>query len=317
MGDKKATRQGYGAGLVELAREYKDVVALDADLCGSVGSKDFSKEFPKRHFNVGIAEQNMLGMAAGLARVGYTPFVASFATFCPGRAFEIIRNAICYNNLNVKLVGSHAGITSAADGGTHQAIEDIAIMRALPNMTILDPCDYNQAKLLIKAAYGIKGPVYIRMARIATPVFTDENDAIEIGKVQKLRDGKDVCIIAIGIMNALALEAAEILKKEGVELQLLNLHTIKPLDIKGIREGVKDCGGKLVVVEDCNMYGSVGEAVAYALKDMALKMEHVAIEDKFGQSGSDEELSEAYGLTTKNIVNRVRKLLGRKPQELQ
>ncbi len=309
MADKKATRQGYGAGLTELAREYKDVVALDADLCGSVGTKDFAKEFPERHFNVGIAEQNMLGMAAGLARVGYTPFAASFATFCPGRAFEIIRNAICYNNLNVKFAGSHAGITSAADGGTHQAIEDVAIMRALPNMTILDPCDYNQAKLLTKAAYDIKGPVYIRTARIATPVFTAEEDAIEIGKVQKLRDGRDICVVAIGIMNALALEAAEILKEEGIELQLLNLHTIKPLDTEGIRKGVKECGGRLVVVEDCNVYGGVGEAIAYALKDTALKMEHVAIEDEFGQSGSDDDLSEAYGLTAKNIVDCVRRLL--------
>lgn len=316
MADKKATRHGYGAGLVELARKHKDVVALDADLCGSAGNKDFSKEFLGRHFNVGIAEQNMLGMAAGLARVGYTPFATSFAIFCPGRAFEIIRNAICYNNLNVKLIGSHAGITTAADGGSHQAIEDVAIMRALPNMTILSPCDYNQAKLLTKAAYDIRGPVYIRTARIATPVFTAEDDAIEIGKVQKLRDGKDVCVVAVGIMNALALEAAEILKDEGIELQLLNLHTIKPLDTEGIRKGVKECGGKLVVVEDCNVYGGAGEAVAYALKDMALIMEHVAIEDRFGQSGSDEELSEAYGLNTKNIVNRIRKLLGRQPQEL-
>lgn len=309
MADKKATRQGYGAGLVELAKLHDDVAVLDADLTGSVGTKDFAKAYPERHFNAGIAEQNMLGMAAGFARAGMVPYAASFATFCPGRAFEIIRNGICYNNLNVKFAGSHAGLTSAADGGTHQAIEDVAIMRALPNMTILDPCDYNQAKVLTKMAYDIKGPVYIRTARTATEIITEESDPIEVGKVQKLRDGKDVCVVAIGIMNALAVAASDELKAEGIGVKVLNLHTIKPLDTEGIRKGVSECGGKLLVVEDCNRLGGVGEAIAYGLMGTNFKMAHIAIEDKFGQSGSDADLNEAYGLTVANVIAKIKSLL--------
>jgi len=309
MADKKATRQGYGAGLVELARQHNDVVAFDADLTGSVGTKDFAKEFPERHFNVGIAEQNMLGMATGFARVGYVPFAAGFATFCPGRAFEIIRNSICYSNINVKFVGSHAGLTSAADGGTHQAIEDVAIMRALPNMTILTPCDYNQAIALTKAAYEIKGPVYLRTARVATPILTEPDTPFEVGKVQQLRDGKDVCIVAIGIMNAIAVEAADKLAEEGISVKVLNLHTIKPLDIEGIKAGVASCGGKLLVVEDCNVLGGIGEAIAYGMVGTAFKMAHIAVEDKFGQSGADADVNEAYGLTTNNVIDKVKELM--------
>ena len=308
MADKKATRQGYGAGLVELAREHDDVVAFDADLTGSVGTKDFAKEFPERHFNVGIAEQNMLGMAAGFARVGFVPFTAGFATFCPGRAFEIIRNAVCYSNINVKFVGSHAGLTSAADGGTHQAIEDVAIIRALPNMTILTPCDYNQAIALTKKAYEIKGPVYLRTARVATPILTEPDTPLEVGKVQQLRDGKDVCIVAIGIMNAIALEAADKLAEEGISVKVLNLHTIKPLDIEGIKAGVASCGGKLLVVEDCNKLGGIGEAIAYGMMGESYKMAHIAIEDKFGQSGADADVNAAYGLTTENVIAKVKEL---------
>lgn len=309
MADKKATRQGYGAGLVELAREHDNVVALDADLKGSVGTKDFAKEFPERAFDMGIAEANMLGVAAGFARTGFVPYAASFAVFCPGRAYEIIRNSIAYTNLNVKIVGSHSGITSATDGGTHQAIEDIAIMRALPRLTIMDPCDYNQAKVMTKLAYEIDGPVYIRTARTATPMLTEESDPIEIGKVQKLRDGKDVCVVAIGIMNALAVEAADKLREEGISVQVLNLHTIKPLDAEGILKGVQECGGKLVVAEDCNRLGGVAEAICYELAGKPFKLASLAIEDKFGQSGSDAELNEAYGFTTENLIKKIKSIL--------
>ena len=309
MADKKATRAGYGAGLVELAKAHEDVVVLDADLCGSIGTKEFKNAFPDREFDVGIAEQNMLGMAAGMARVGFTPFAASFATFCPGRAFEIIRNGICYPGLNVKFCGSHAGLTSALDGGTHQAIEDVAIMRALPGLTILTPCDYNQAIQIVKLAYEHKGPVYIRTARNDTPVFTSLDDKIELGKVQVLNEGKDLCIVAIGIMNALALEAIEKLKDEGISVKLLNLHTIKPLDSEGIKKAVKECGGKLLVVEDCNVMGGVGEAIAYALMGESFRMEHIAVNDRFSQTGSVADINKEYGFTVENIIAKAKSLL--------
>lgn len=309
MADKKATRQGYGAGLAELAKKYDNVVALDADLCGSVGTKEFAKNFPERHTNSGIAEANMLGMAAGMARVGLVPFAASFAVFCPGRAFEIIRNAICYSKVNVKLVGSHSGLTAGPDGGTHQAIEDIAIMRSLPNMTIFDPCDYNQAKQMVEAMYKIDGPVYMRTARAATPILTAEDAPFEPGKVQILRKGKDIAIAAIGVMNAWAMEAAEKLAEEGIQATVVNIHTIKPLDIEGIKKAALESGGKLLVVEDCNVMGGVGEAVAYGLFGQPIKLAHIAIMDKFGQSGEMDQLFELYGIDTASIIAKAKSLL--------
>ena len=309
MADKKATRQGYGDGVTELAREHKDVVVFDADLCGSVGTKGFAAEFPERHFEVGIAEQNMLGSAAGMAKVGLVPFVAGFATFCPGRAFEIIRNAIAYQKLNVKIIGSHGGLTSASDGGTHQAIEDLAIMRVLPNMTVLCPCDYVQAKQMIKKMYDIKGPVYMRVARTASPILTDENTEFEIGKIQTLKDGSDAVIFANGIMNAVALEAAEKLAEEGINVRLINVHSLKPFDKEGVAKAAAECGYKIVVVEDANVCCGLGEEIAYALAGEKLKLAHVAIMDRFGQSGSDADLSKEYGLDTDTIIAKVREVL--------
>ena len=309
MAEKKATRQGFGAGLVALAEKYDNVVAVDADLNGSVGTKDFAKKFPERHLDVGIAEQNMLGIAAGLARAGMVPFASSFAVFCPGRAFEIIRNAICYANLNVKIVGSHSGLTSASDGGTHQAIEDIALMRSLPNMTILSPCDYNQAKAMVEAMYRIEGPVYMRTARINTPVITPEDQPYEPGKVQILKEGSDVAIVATGIMNAYALEAAEGLEKEGIHACVVNVHTVKPLDTDGIKDAVHKCGGRLLVVEDCNVMGGLGEAILYSFAGEALRFAHVAVEDCFGQSGDTDGVLAAYGLTAENIAAKAKSLL--------
>ena len=309
MADKKATRQGYGAGLAELAAKYSNVVALDADLMGSVGTKEFAKNFPERHTNAGIAEANMLGMAAGMARIGLVPFAASFAVFCPGRAFEIIRNGIRYSNINVKLVGSHSGLTAAADGGTHQAIEDIAIMRSLPNMTIFSPCDYNQAKKMVGAMYNINGPVYTRTARVATPIITAEDEPFVPFKVQTLRQGKDVAVISTGIMNSYVLEAAEKLAEEGIEAEVVNVHTIKPLDKEGIKAAAAKCGGKVVVVEDANVMGGLGEAVAYTLLGQNIKFAHAAVMDRFGQSGDLPDLMKDYGLDSDSIIAKVKSVL--------
>ncbi len=299
---KKATRHGYNEGLVELAKEHEDIVCLDADLGHATGSLVFRNAFPDRYIETGIAEQDLIGIAAGLARTGFVPFANSFAVFTAGRAFEIIRNAVCYSNVNVKIVGSHCGITPAGDGGTHQCIEDIAAMRALPNMTVLSPCDFNQAKLMAKIMYEHYGPCYMRTSREPMPIITSLEDKIELGKAQILKEGKDVCIVATGVMTCLAKEAVESLAEEGIDAALVNIHTIKPLDMDTIREYVKKCGGKVLVCEEANMYGGLGEAVAYGLLGTdGIKFDHVAVMDRFGQSGLSGELLEEYGITSANI----------------
>lgn len=309
MAEKKATRVGYGEGLAELGKKYDNVVAVDADLCGSVGTKDFAKLFPERHFDVGIAEQNGVGVAAGLARDGFVPFFHSFAVFAAGRAFEIIRNAVCYSKINVKIVGSHSGITPAADGGTHESVEDIAIMRSLPNMTVVVPCDYNQAKAMVEPVYKIDGPVYIRTSREAMPVCTKEDEPFEIGKVQVLRSGSDVCIFACGIMVAMALEAAEKLKEQGIDASVVNVHTIKPLDIEGIKKECSRCGGKVLVCEEASSIGGLGEAVSAALVGTdGIRFGHISVGDRFGQSGSCADLLKYYGLTPEHIIEEARSL---------
>lgn len=299
---KKATRHGYNEGLVELAKEHEDIICLDADLGHATGSLVFRNAFPDRYIETGIAEQDLIGMAAGLARTGFVPFANSFAVFTAGRAFEIIRNAVCYSNVNVKIVGSHCGITPAGDGGTHQCIEDIAAMRSLPNMTVLSPCDFNQAKLMAKVMYEHKGPCYMRTSREPMPIITSLEDKIELGKAQVLKEGKDVCIVATGVMTCLAKEAVDSLAEEGVDAALVNIHTIKPLDMDTIREYTKKCGGRVLVCEEANMYGGLGEAVAYGLVGTdGVKFDHVAVMDKFGQSGLSGELLEEYGITSANI----------------
>lgn len=310
MSEKKATRQGYGDGLTELGKKYENIIVLDADLGHATGTLTFRKAFPDRYIEAGIAEQNMVGMAVGLSKTGYVPFASSFAMFSAGRAFEIIRNAAAYSNANVKIVGSHSGITPAGDGGTHQCIEDIAAMRAIPNMTVLSPCDYNQAKLLVEAAYLHNGPVYMRTSREPMAIVTKETDAIELGKAQKLRQGKDLCIVSTGIMTVLAVEAAEALAAEGIEVSILNIHTIKPLDTDAIRQETAVCGGKLLVCEEANRMGGIGEAIAYALLGTdGVKMGHVAVDDRFGQSGLSGELLAEYGITAANIAAQARALL--------
>ena len=307
MSEKKASRFGFYQGLIELAKDHDDLLVVDSDLAKTTGSDSFKKACPEKFIDCGIAEQNMVGISAGLARVGYVPFCSSMAVFSAGRAFEIIRNGVAYSSINVKIVGSHSGITAAGDGGTHQAIEDIAIMRALPNMVVLSPCDSEQAEKLAKLMYEHKGPAYIRTCREPVESVTGKDDEIVLGKAQKLKDGSDVCIVATGMMTILAMEAAKALQSEGIEASLLNIHTIKPLDVEAIKSEVKKCGGKVVVCEEANMYGGLCEAVASSLvEEDGIKFASVAVMDKFGQSGATAELLDAYGITSKNIANKAR-----------
>lgn len=305
----RATRQGYGDGLVELMKEKSDVIALDADLAHATGSMSVQKEFPDRFVDVGIAEQNLVGMAVGLSRTGYVPFASSFAIFMAGRAGEIIRNAAAYSKANVKFIGSHAGITPVGDGGSHQCIEDFGSMRAIPNMTIFSPCDYNQAKALVKKAYEINGPVYMRTSREGVPEITEENQEIEVGKAQVLQEGTDICIISTGFPVSLVMEAAKQLTNENVSVSVLNIHTIKPLDSESILKYSKLCK-KVLVVEEHNVLGGLSEAVSAVLVGQdGIKFDRIGIEDRFGQSGKTADILNEYGLTVENVLLHAKNLL--------
>lgn len=309
MANKEATRFGFYEGLVELAKEHSNIYALDADLAKTTGSVAFQKAFPERYIDVGIAEQNMVGISAGLSKVGIVPFCSSMAVFAVGRAFEIIRNGVAYSRLNVKIVGSHGGITAAGDGGSHQCVEDVGVMRSLPNMIVLQPCDSNQARLIARMAYEHNGPVYIRTSREPMENITSQTDSIELGKIQTLVEGKDLCIVASGMMTCLAKQALDILKDNGVSASLVNVHTIKPFDTDGIVSAVKKCGGKVLVCEESNVVCGLTEAVASSLvEENGIKISHVAIEDRFGQSGATAELLEAYGITKENIAKKAMEL---------
>lgn len=309
MANKEATRFGFYEGLVELAKEHSNIYALDADLAKTTGSVAFQKAFPERYIDVGIAEQNMVGISAGLSKVGIVPFCSSMAVFAVGRAFEIIRNGVAYSRLNVKIVGSHGGITAAGDGGSHQCVEDVGVMRSLPNMVVLQPCDSNQARLIARMAYEHNGPVYIRTSREPMKNITSQTDSIELGKIQTLVEGKDLCIVASGMMTCLAKQALDILKENGVGASLVNVHTIKPFDTDGIVSAVKKCGGKVLVCEESNVVCGLTEAVASSLvEENGIKISHVAIEDRFGQSGATAELLEAYGITKENIAKKAMEL---------
>lgn len=313
MSDKAATRFGFYQGLVALAEEKKDVYALDADLAKTTGSEAFRKAFPDRYIDVGIAEQNMIGIAAGLSRIGLVPYCSSMAVFAVGRAYEIIRNAVAYSGLNVKIIGSHGGITAAGDGGTHQAVEDIAAMRSIPGMVVLQPCDSNQAQKMAKLMYDHKGPVYIRTCREPVENITRVEDEIEIGKAQVIKEGKDLAIIATGMMTILAHRALEELKEKGIDASLINIHTIKPLDKDGIIREVKKCGKKVLVLEEANSIGGLVEAVAATLvEEDGVKFSYIAIDDKFGQSGKTNELLAFYGITKENIVAKAIEVANRK-----
>lgn len=308
-----ATRDAYGEALKELGGINKDIVVLDADLSGSTKTAVFAKEFPERFINVGIAEQNLIATAAGLATTGKIPFASSFAMFAAGRAFEIIRNSVAYPKLNVKIAATHAGLTVGEDGASHQALEDISIMRTIPNMVVLNPADGVETKAAIKKAAEYKGPVYIRLGRSKVPVIFDEGSyEFEIGKGIKLRDGSDVTIIATGIMVSLALEAAEALKKEGLEARVINIHTIKPIDKDIIIEAARETRA-IVTAEEHNIIGGLGSAVAEVLvESYPAVMERVGVKDTFGESGSGDELLVKYGLTAEKIAEAARRAIGRR-----
>ena len=304
---KIATREAYGEALAQLGEEIKDIVVLDADLSGSTKTSVFAKKFPERFFNVGIAEQNLMGTAAGFATYGKIPFASTFAVFAAGRAFEQIRNSICYPKLNVKIAAPHAGITVGEDGATHQSIEDIAVMRALPNMTVISPADDVETKKAVRAAALHDGPVYLRLGRMGVETIFDEDYEFEIGKGKILREGKDVAIIATGIMVSEALKAAELLEKDGIDAMVVNMHTIKPIDEEVILKAAQ-CGA-IVTAEEHSILGGLGSAVAEVLAEkMPTPMRRVGVKDKFGQSGDPKELLKLYNLTAEDIVSATKEL---------
>ena len=311
MAEKIATRASYGKVLVELGREDPNIVVLDADLSGSTQTKKFADVFPERFFNAGIAEANMMGMAAGLAVSGKTVFASSFAMFASGRAFEIIRNSIAYTNANVKICASHAGLTVGEDGASHQCLEDLALMRGIPGMTVLNPADDVSARALIRAAAKYDGPVYVRLGRAAVPVFYEEGRTFEIGKALRLKEGRDACIIATGIMVEKAMQAAEMLEAEGIACRVLDMHTIKPLDREEVVAAAKECGC-IVTAEEHFVTGGLGSAVAETVCcEAPCKVSMIGVQDLFGQSGKPDELLKAYGMTAEDIAAAVKELVGK------
>lgn len=308
----KDTRSGFGAGLLEAGKQNPDVVALTADLKGSLKMDAFAKEFPDRFFQCGIAEANMMGTAAGLSLNGKIPFAGTFAAFAAGRVYDQVRMAVAYSEANVKIAASHAGITLGEDGATHQILEDMGLMRMLPNMTVLNPCDYNQTKAATIAAAKHNGPVYLRFGRPSVPNFTPEDEEFVIGKAYKLMEGKDVSIFATGHLVWEALQAAEELEKQGVNAEVFNIATIKPLDTKAILESIKKTGCA-VVAEEHFIAGGLGELIAgLVAKENPSPIEYVAINDRFGASGTPAELMKAYGLDAEHIVNASLRIIKRK-----
>lgn len=308
----KPTRDGYGEGLVELGQKNPNVVVLCADLTDSTRSGMFRQVFPERFIECGIAEQNMMGLAAGLALVGKIPFVSTYSVFCPGRNWDQLRISVAYNKANVKLTGAHAGISVGPDGATHQGLEDIAITRCLPNLTVLAPCDAIETKKATIAAGETEGPVYLRFAREATPVFTTEKTPFKIGQAEIFREGKEVAIIACGPLVYEALLAAEELKKEGIEAGVINNHTIKPIDQETIIKVAQETRA-VVTVEEHQVMGGLGSAVAEVLaKNQPVPMEMIGVQDRFGESGPPEELMKKFGLTAKDIKEAVKRVLKRK-----
>ena len=307
---KIATRDSYGNALVELGKEKENLVVLDADLAGATKTGIFKKAFPERHIDCGIAESNMMGIAAGLSTTGLVPFASSFAMFAAGRAFEQIRNSIGYPHLNVKIGATHAGISVGEDGATHQCNEDIALMRTIPGMTVIVPSDDVEAKAAVKAAYEMDGPVYLRFGRLAVPVINDNEDyKFEIGKGVTLRKGKDVTIVATGLCVSSALDAAELLKVEGIDAKVINIHTIKPLDKELIVAAAKETG-QIVTVEEHSVIGGLGGAVSEALsEEYPVPVKRIGVNDQFGYSGPATALVEKFGLDGKGIAESVKEFL--------
>ncbi len=308
----KDTRSGFGAGLFELGKQNENVVALCADLTGSLKMDAFAKEFPERFYQAGIAEANMIGVGAGLAISGKIPFVGSFAAFVTGRVYDQIRQAVAYSETNVKIAASHAGITLGEDGATHQILEDLGLMKMLPNMVVINPCDYNQTKAATIAAGNYHGPVYLRFGRPSVPNFTPENQEFVIGKAVKLVEGTDVTIFATGHLVWEALLAAETLEQEGIKAEVINIHTIKPLDVEAVLESAAKTGA-VVCAEEHFVAGGLGESIASTLAaNKPAPVEFVAIDDKFGQSGTPAALMKAYGLDAAHIVEAAKKAIARR-----
>ena len=303
---KIATRESYGNALAELGREHADVVVLDADLAGATKTSTFKKEFPDRHFDCGIAEGNMMAVAAGIASMGMVPFASTFAMFAAGRAFEQVRNSIGYPHLNVKIGATHGGISVGEDGASHQCCEDFALMRSIPGMTIICPADDVEARAAVKAAYEFEGPVYLRFGRSGVPVFHDEDFKFEIGKGEVLQDGNDIAIIATGIMVGEAVKAGEELRSQGINARVINLSTIKPLDEELILKAAEECG-RIVTCEEHSIIGGLGEAVSSLLSEkLPTPVRRIGVNDEFGHSGPAAELLRDFGLSAENIVETVK-----------
>ena len=303
--EKKATRQSYGETLEKLGEKYSDIVVLDADLATATKTINFAKKFPERFFDMGIAEANMMSTSAGMATTGKVPFASTFAVFAAGRSYDQIRNSICYPNLNVKICSTHSGITVGEDGATHQMLEDISMMRTLPNMKVLSPADDIETKWAIEEAYKQKGPVYVRLSRLATPIIYDENQKFEFGKMIQIGNGIDATIFASGDVLAEALKAKEILAKtKGIDIRVVDVHTIKPIDEDMIVRCAKETK-RLISIEDHNVIGGLGSAISEVLTSKyPAKLERMGINDEFGRSGKAEELVEFYGLSAEKIVEK-------------
>ena len=304
--EKKATRQSYGEALLELGKENKNVVVLDADLSNATKTNLFAKEFPDRFFDMGISEQDMMATAAGFATCSKIPYASSFAVFAAGRAYDQVRNSICYPNLNVKICATHAGITVGEDGASHQMIEDISLMRTLPNMTVICPSDDVQTKWAVKEIAKLNGPVYVRLSRMATNIIYEDNEKFEIGKAVQIGDGNDASIIATGDMVSEAILAKEILEKEGINVRVIDMHTIKPIDKDIIIKCAKETS-KMITIEDHNIIGGLGSAVCEVLaENEPCKVIRMGIKDTFGKSGKAEELLKYFGLTAEDITKVVK-----------
>jgi len=312
MTEMIATRQAYGDALVELGEKNKDIVVLDADLSKSTTTAKFGKKFPERFFNMGVAEANMMNTAAGLATCGKIAFVSSFSIFATGRAWEQIRNTICYSGLNVKIVATHSGVSVGPDGASHQCIEDISLMKTIPTMTVVEPCDAVETKKAILAAVAHKGPIYIRLGRAAVPVITKKEDPFSIGKASILRGGKDVAIVACGALVANSLTAADMLSKEGIEATVVNMHTIKPIDQEILVKVAKQVNA-VVTAEQHVLDGGLGSAVASVLaRNYPVPMEMIGIDNRFGQSGEPDILFKEYHLLPEDIVVAAKRAIERK-----
>ena len=305
--EKKATRQSYGEALLELGKENENIVVLDADLAGATKTNIFAKEFPERFFDMGIAEANMMGTAAGFATCGKIPFASTFAAFAAGRAYDQIRNSICYPNLNVKICATHCGVTVGEDGATHQMLEDISMMRTLANMTVLSTSDDAQTRWAVKEISKIQGPVYLRLARMGTSQIYDENQTFEIGKAVQIGEGTDGTVFATGVTVEQAIQAQKELQEKGINIRVIDMHTIKPIDEEMIIKCAKETG-KLVSIEDHSIIGGLGSAISEVLtKEYPVKLERMGIKDTFGKSGKAENLMEYFKITAKDIVKQFEK----------